>query len=680
MGDERLGRYRLCRRLATGGMAEVFAGVIEGPAGFEKPVAIKRILPHLSEDEEFVEMFREEARLASRLSHANIAQIVDFDVIGGRNLLVMEWVHGKDLRVALREATKARLPPSPALAAHIAREVAQALHHAHMAPGPGGRPLSLVHRDVSPQNILLSFAGEVKLTDFGIAKAATSSIATAVGIIKGKSAYMSPEQARGEVVDARSDVFALGAVLWESLTGRRLFTGDSETEILRAVQTQKAPAPSSILALIPEELDTIVLRALEKDREHRYQGAAEIEEHLACFLLQRVNNPREIDLSAWLKSLFDNQSVESRDNLLATARTEAFPKDAACQPYCAEASLSRRFFSLPPPETPPSRAVPNPHDFVPEAGRESKCDLTIETADLPANIDKRRQSASGYGLMAAAGVLACGAAMAALWPTTKEEMQEVVTAEEQPDESESSAFEEPRSDDSDRKTSEEQDTEASISKIQAIETNISTADDISSTSDGAAEPAGSKPAETLQTKPTSSGPPARQYVQESATVHEDRVSEKTTRRSSGVAMITSTHEKTVNGVESRVTDGLAVPSGALLSARLTLAVDTGACSAAEARLVRSYVMGGRVVLPRGTLLSGQATADQGRVMILFDTVSLPSGSSRKTRASAIGRDGRTGLPALDALTRVGRGEKLEALTLSPGTKLEVILEEELLLD
>jgi serine/threonine-protein kinase len=258
-------RYELLDRIGVGGMAEIFRGKAVAAGGFEKPVAIKRILPHLSQDRRFVELLIAEAKVLSLLKHRNIVQIFDVGLgDDGKYFLVMEYVDGKDLRAVQTglEVRRRRMPFD--LALHIGAEVCEALEHAHSARAPDGKAMSLVHRDVSPSNVLLSRAGEVKLTDFGIAKRAEQE-ATSSGAVRGKFAYISPEQARNEHIDPRSDVFSVGILLWEMICNRRLFSGLGDLEALRAVREAQVPRPTEIDPRLSPEVDQLLMTALARD-------------------------------------------------------------------------------------------------------------------------------------------------------------------------------------------------------------------------------------------------------------------------------------------------------------------------------------------------------------------------------------------------------------------------------
>jgi serine/threonine protein kinase len=263
-------RYELLDRIGVGGMAEIFRGKAVAAGGFEKPVAIKRILPHLSQDRRFVELLIAEAKVLSLLKHRNIVQIFDVGLgDDGQYFLVMEFVDGKDVGAVQRalEQRRKRMPFD--LVLHIGAEICEALEHAHTSRGPDGRPMTLVHRDVSPSNVLLSRAGEVKLTDFGIAKRAEQDV-TQGGAVRGKFAYISPEQARNEPLDPRSDVFSVGILMWELACNRRLFSGLDDLAALRAVREANAPRPTEIDRSLPAEFDQLVMSALSRDKSRRF--------------------------------------------------------------------------------------------------------------------------------------------------------------------------------------------------------------------------------------------------------------------------------------------------------------------------------------------------------------------------------------------------------------------------
>jgi serine/threonine protein kinase len=298
------GPYRLLERVAVGGMAEVFRAKRSGVEGFEKVVAVKRILPHLSDNKEFVDMFIDEAKMVAGLTHPNIVQISDLGKIDRSYYIAMEYVHGRDLRSILRRAKERSLRVPLDISAFIVNRVCSALEYAHRKKEESGRPMMLVHRDVSPQNILISFEGDVKLTDFGIAKAASKATTTDRGALRGKLLYMSPEQAWGKPMDRRSDIFSLGIVFYEMLTDQKPFLGTSEMSILETVRECRVPAPSTLNPRIPEKLEKVVMKALERDPELRYQDAGEMHRDLERVLHER-QPPNAAGLARFLEILFD---------------------------------------------------------------------------------------------------------------------------------------------------------------------------------------------------------------------------------------------------------------------------------------------------------------------------------------------------------------------------------------
>jgi len=274
-GPERYGRYRLLERIGKGGMAEVFRASVDGLEGFQDAFVIKRIRPEKSDVAEFIEMFVNEARICALLHHANIVEVYDFGQIGGAYFMAMEYLRGRDLAAVMRALRLRLRAVPPFVAARVAEQVALGLHHAHGASLADGRPAEIVHRDVTPSNIMLLGAGGVKVLDFGIAKAAEMArhAPPPKSRVKGKLAYLSPEQVRGAELDGRSDVFSLGVVLWEMLVGQRLFAGDNEFLTMRNVLTMPVPAPSSKRAEIPPALDGVVARALARERDARHPSA-----------------------------------------------------------------------------------------------------------------------------------------------------------------------------------------------------------------------------------------------------------------------------------------------------------------------------------------------------------------------------------------------------------------------
>jgi serine/threonine-protein kinase len=313
---EKFGRYVLVDRIATGGMAEVYRAVTQGVEGFRRTFVVKRILADKADSATFIRMFIDEARICAALHHPNVVQVYDFGSVEGSYFLAMEYLQGKDLSSLMRVLRAAKTSVPPGLAAFIGREAAVGLHYAHTLKGAGGQPLGIVHRDVTPSNIMLLFAGGVKLLDFGIAKAATAASEAGEGGgdgVKGKFGYLAPEQARGVDVDGRADVFALGVTMWEMLVGRRLFAGKDEVETLRNVLQKPVPPPSSLRPDVPPELDRIVLRALDRSREKRYQNADELARD--CDAVLGTLRADSQTLRAFLNDLFAEESSSLSQNI-----------------------------------------------------------------------------------------------------------------------------------------------------------------------------------------------------------------------------------------------------------------------------------------------------------------------------------------------------------------------------
>jgi eukaryotic-like serine/threonine-protein kinase len=267
---ERLGRYQVDQLLARGGMGEVYLGRVQGAHGFERPIVIKTIRTELVADERAALMFVDEARMAAGLHHRNIVQILDFDRFDGGAFLVTEYIDGCDLRTLLHHL---RAPPRYEIALTIATELACGLDAAHDATSADGAPLNLVHRDVSPSNVLLGVAGEVKLADFGVAKAKSRSYQTVSGTIKGKAPYMAPEQILGDPLDRRADVFGLGILLFELATRTRLYSARPDANAMKQILDGEVPDPAERRPNFPPELTAIIRRALARDRDARYPTA-----------------------------------------------------------------------------------------------------------------------------------------------------------------------------------------------------------------------------------------------------------------------------------------------------------------------------------------------------------------------------------------------------------------------
>jgi serine/threonine protein kinase len=301
----KFGNYLLLERIAVGGMAEVFVAKAFGVEGFERLLAIKKILPTMGEDSEFIHMFVDEARIAVQLAHANIVQVLELGKHDENLYIAMEYISGRDLRQLMERFRKRQQPLPVPQACLIVAEVCEALDYAHRKRDAQGRPLGIVHRDVSPQNVLVSFDGEVKLIDFGIAKAESRLQKTQSGILKGKFSYMSPEQVKGLPIDGRSDLFACAILLWELICGEKLFAGESDFAILEKVKAAAVPEPRSRNPACPPELQAVILKALAVDPDRRYQSASELHDELMRFtVIDEAHMFGSRQLAEWLRDAF----------------------------------------------------------------------------------------------------------------------------------------------------------------------------------------------------------------------------------------------------------------------------------------------------------------------------------------------------------------------------------------
>jgi serine/threonine-protein kinase len=300
------GRFEILGRIAFGGMAEIFLGRESTNIGATRMLAIKRILPHVADDPAFTEMFLDEARLAIQLNHPHICHIYEFGELEGSYFIAMEWIYGAAFGKIIRRARKAGgLPPE--FVAKVVAQVAEALHYAHRAKDSNGQPLGIVHRDVSPQNIMISYEGQVKLLDFGIAKAQSHTTKTQAGVVKGKFSYMSPQQCMGKFIDARADVFALGVVLYEALTGESLYHRPTEYETMRAVIEDPVPSIRDKKPKLSIELDAIVQKALQKSPDDRFRTAADMQSALEEWLARTGKAVTTSKIADVMESLFEEQ-------------------------------------------------------------------------------------------------------------------------------------------------------------------------------------------------------------------------------------------------------------------------------------------------------------------------------------------------------------------------------------
>ncbi len=408
-GPDRFGQYEILERIATGGMAELYRARRSGVEGFQKIVAIKKILPHLADNEEFITMFADEAKLAAQLNHPNIVHIFDLGKIEvGGYFIAMEHVDGRDLRAILQSAREVGTPLPIPLAVYIASKVAAALDYAHRRRDAEGHELTIVHRDVSPQNILISYEGDIKLCDFGIAKAASKASQTQSGALKGKVQYMSPEQAWGKALDRRSDLFSLGAVLFEMLTEQKLFRGDSDLTVLEKVRAADVVGPSSINPEISKSLEGIVMKALAREPEDRYGNASDMLRDLEAVLYSYTPAPGSADLAIFLHRL------QAEEQAIAEAKARESSRPAPVEPEKKRKSkgapVARRTGSTPklvpppPPETPPAvAAAPLPAGAPP---RKSSTGSGVFGAFSTKRIEAEKQSRKPlYAMIAAAVVL-----------------------------------------------------------------------------------------------------------------------------------------------------------------------------------------------------------------------------------------------------------------------------------
>jgi serine/threonine protein kinase len=331
---QRFGNYILLDRINVGGMAEVFRGKQVGVEGFARLVALKRILPNISADQDFIDMFIDEAKLAVQMHHANIVQIYDLGQAEGSYYIAMEYIPGVDLKTVWDRARRRNRLLPIAMSAYIMQRVAEGLDFAHRKRDDRGNDIGLVHRDVSPQNVLISFEGEVKVVDFGIAKAKNKVSKTQAGTLKGKFGYMSPEQVRGIELDNRSDIFAVGAVLYELIVGERLFLGESDFSTLEKVRNVEMVPPSQLNKSLSPKIERIVMKALQKNRDDRYRHTSEVGEDLQRYLFESNQPFQRTDLARYMKQHFKAEIDKEYERLeryrdVSLANVPAPPSRAA---------------------------------------------------------------------------------------------------------------------------------------------------------------------------------------------------------------------------------------------------------------------------------------------------------------------------------------------------------------
>ena len=315
MKFQQFGKYTILKKIAGGGMAEIFLACDLGPTGIGRFLAIKKALARFSKNVEFIDMFKNEGRVACNLKHGNIAPIYEFGIESDQLYLSMEYISGRNLRELIRRAISKKSPLEIPHSIHIVKEVAAGLNYAHNAVDSStGQPLHLIHRDVSPQNVMVSFDGEVKIIDFGIAKIANTEL-TKAGNLKGKFGYMSPEQTLGEKLDMRGDIFCLGIILWELLANKRLFKCDNEMATLRKVQVCDIPKLQSINPQVPSDLEKVVMKALAKNKNSRYKTALEFERNLNKILTKIYPEFDRYDFTGFIKKIYSKDILNERESL-----------------------------------------------------------------------------------------------------------------------------------------------------------------------------------------------------------------------------------------------------------------------------------------------------------------------------------------------------------------------------
>lgn len=371
-----LGRYELIKRIAVGGMGVIYLAKSRGTAGFEKTVIIKKILDHLAEEQEFITKFLDEGRIVVNLTHGNIVPVFDMGEEDGEYFIAMEYVPGRDLRDVLKRLQKEEQIIPAHLAVHIVTEACKGLEYAHRRTDDAGNPLNIVHRDVSPSNILISRDGEVKIIDFGIARATSRAAKTVSGRIQGKICYMSPEQAGGKSVDHRSDIFSAGVVLYEMLTGKRPFQGESDLQSLDLVRQCEFAPPSELNPEIPDELNAIVEKALERDRDKRYQSIDELHVDLLEWLYSGGRAVTSQQLAEFMRELFP-QGFEREE--LRRARDASSTDRSADRPMNLDEALNAELEKLEQADT----AAPKP-------GIDPLSTTATELADGPAGLVKKQ--------------------------------------------------------------------------------------------------------------------------------------------------------------------------------------------------------------------------------------------------------------------------------------------------
>jgi serine/threonine protein kinase len=360
-----LGKYRLIAELGHGGMAQVFLALARGPAGFNKLAVIKQIREQLADDPEFLTMFLDEARLAARLNHPNVVQTNEVGEDGKRYFICMEYLEGQPLnRIIQRLGRENGLPLG--LTLRILVDGLAGLHHAHELADYDGTALQVVHRDVTPHNIFVTYAGQVKMVDFGIAKALSQSAETKAGVLKGKVAYMAPEQARGDKVDCRADIFSVGVIMWEALAGRRMFKGLTDVVIIQKIVNGQLQSPKSANPAVDEKLDAVCMKALAHNREDRYESAAEFAAAIEGALEAMGDRSNLRDAGKLIQAQFESE--RARIKALVEAALSTGPRGSGEFPLGELSSISKLNLAATGSGTLPILADPITHDGESHAG------------------------------------------------------------------------------------------------------------------------------------------------------------------------------------------------------------------------------------------------------------------------------------------------------------------------
>jgi serine/threonine-protein kinase len=374
----RFGKYDLLALLATGGMAEIWLARVSGMAGFEKLVVIKRLLDKLAIDPEYVEMFLDEARINARLTHSNIVQVLELGQVEGKYFMAMEYVPGLSVSQVGKRATKRFGTVPQEVACGVVCQACAGLHYAHEKALPDGTELGIIHRDISPQNLILTFEGLVKVLDFGIAKAQGRKTETRTGLVKGKFSYMSPEQCLGGTLDRRSDVFALGIVLFELATARRLFKRGSTYETYTAITNADVPSPRSLNPKVDPAVEAVIMRALQKQPDDRFATADAMQEALETAMLQAGMRGSAIDLGRFMETSFADEETEQRRLVAQAQRGELGGGKEAAQvspvAVAAAAEAESNYIVL---------EERTSVDLLPPLGEDSVRNLKIDPTELP---------------------------------------------------------------------------------------------------------------------------------------------------------------------------------------------------------------------------------------------------------------------------------------------------------